>query len=126
VSSHRVRVGVHHHPPSITNLICGHQTTYSSPHDKVPSKVLPVLLGGGRVEGLSVVLGHGGVFGQGFEEGDGGVEEPFVCRVGVFGDYGGEFVDVVVVEVGAGCGGGVEVWGPWLRLVGWCSCLVLS
>jgi hypothetical protein len=84
--------------------------TYSSPHDKVLSKVLPVL-GGGRVEGLSVVLGHGGVFGQGFEEGDGGVEEPFVCRVGVFGHHGGELVDVVVVEIGAGCGGGVEVLG---------------
>jgi hypothetical protein len=87
---------------------CGCRLTYSSPHDKVPGKVLPVLLRSRRVEGLRVVLSHCGVFAQGLEEGDGGVEETFVLRVSIARDHDGQLIDVLVVELGAGCRGGVE------------------
>lgn len=107
----RVRVGV---PPISKNPRGRTGSTHSSPHNKVPSKVLAVLLRGRRVEGLGVVLRHRRVFGQGFEEGDVGVEEPLPGRVGV-GElgchHGRQLVDLVVVEVGAGCGRGVEGLG---------------
>lgn len=57
--------------------------THNSPRGKIPSKVVGILLRGGRVQGLGVVDGHCLVFSQGFEEGDRGVEGALPFRVGV-------------------------------------------
>lgn len=87
------------------------KTTYSSPQYKVSSKILRILLRSGRVEGPDVIHRHSFIFGQGFEDGDDGVEKAQELGVGVWSDHGMQLVDVVVVELGAGCGGGIEVLG---------------